>query len=231
MKTLIVLVALLAATTSMAEPDYQDKAEKLFDGMSASEAAASNKFSKRSWNQNMPGTSTWFSPSSLCLEGNTLNTVNPVEVCTEWTLDLKNTSFGKKTKTFTNKSMANRAEDSSNAKGKLYCTDSFYKEVSTPLNWTEEGCVLWGVKTESNSVKTFKYESQADRYADDSSKAKGNPFCMEAGMVSKSVSSTYKMDFYRKTASNKYDGDKFLGTHTYSYQSCGGDDLPPVNAN
>lgn len=243
MKTLIVLVALLVGATSIASPSsseirqdrLQKRAQKLFDSMSPAEALANtkglNKFSTRKWNQYMPGTSTWFGPGSLCLDGDTINTVKPVEVCTEWSVEYK---YGfKDPKVFKSRVSAEKFADSDDAKGKAFCSDSYLKEVSIPLNYTVQGCVKWQVKTTRfgyRKYKTFTSKASAERFADSSSIADGSPKCVEEGTINKSMPTMYKVDFYRNTRND--DKDTYLGSYKYMYQSCdAADALPPVQAN
>ncbi len=230
MKTIIVMIAMMVTSSAFAI-DYQDRAEDLFDSMTATQAYASNQFTKRHWNRNLPGTSTWMGPSNICISGNTIKTVQPLEICTEWQVNLKESSFGKMYKSFSSQGRANDyAEESSNARGSAYCVSSYKNYYSHPINWQERGCVLWEVKRDDYGPKTFKSEARADRYADENSGAKGSPYCVQEGLISYSFNTTFKVDFFRKTAHDRFASDKKVGSHTYTYQSCANDDLTPVPA-
>ncbi len=235
MKTLIMVVAMLAASVSFASSDTRDKqqaAEKLFDSMTASQAIASKSFTKRYWNNNLPGTSTWMGPGNICITGNSVQTIVPMTVCTEWRVNLKEDRFGKDYKSFAYQGQANSyAEDSSNAQGSPYCVDSFKKAYSHPLKWQVEGCVLWAVKRKDSTPRTFKTEASADNYAEESSNAQGQAYCVQEGTINRSFGTVFKVDFFRKTAGDKYDNKKMVGSHSYTYQSCDYDDLTPVPAN
>ncbi len=223
MKLLITLLTVLISLNAYAkkDDDKQNRAQRLFDSMTAEEAMASNKFTKRGWNINIPGTSTWYSPSGLCLTHDSIQTTTPRTFCTEWTVNLDEAEFGRYTAVFSSYSRAKRKAEGSNGKGKPYCTDSFEKIVSAPRVSMVERCVAWGVKLEDSSkIKRFSTRSQARRYAENSSKARGSEFCMEEGMVKRVVPTTYKVDFYRKTAHDRYDRKKLLGRHIYPIQSC-----------
>ncbi len=232
MKTLILMIAMLATSVAFAKSDSQITAEKLFDSMTPAQAIASKKFSQRAWNRNLPGTSTWMGPGNICINGGNIETVKPMTVCNEWRVDLKDSKFGKSYKTFTSRSRArNYADESSNAKGSEYCSDSELNYYSHPINWQVQTCVKWAVKVENGSTKTFTSEAKADNYAEESSNAKGQAYCIQEGIVNKSFNTVFKVDFFRKTAHDKYDSKKFLGSHKYTYQSCTMQDLTPVPAN
>ena len=238
MKLLTVLAVLLVATNVFAGDDDRDKkqkAQKLFNSMTATEALESNKFDTRVWNTQLPGTSSWSGPRNICLDGDMIRSKQPYNKCVLWIVNLKEKKFGKDYKEFTYYSQAsNYAEDSSNAKGRPECAESVVTEYAHPVNYTVNACVLWGVSLKEKSfgkdVKTFNYYGQANKFADDSSNAKGNPFCMEKQDVQKSFPSTYKVDFFVKR-SDKENSDK-LGSYSYPWDNCDGTaTMPPAPAN
>ena len=213
MKLMIAIAVLLTSINLFADSDSAQKlAQRRFDNMTADEAFDSNKFRTRVWNINMPGTSTWFKPStSLCINGDTVQTVGPIKVCTLWSAKKDGD-----VKTFTSK---HKAEDYGN---NVKCVDSVSKVYSTPINYSYEGCVQWAVKLKDGfpKVKYFNYKSQAMNFAEDSSNAQGNAFCSQEGTIHKTMATTYVMEFYRKVAGINYDDDLYLGEHTYPIASC-----------
>lgn len=223
MKNLILMSVVVLMSVTAFAVDYQDKAQKAFDSMSAVEAYKSNKFSKRIWNINMPGTSTWYNPASeLCRNGNSVQTVRPARTCSVWSVDLKESEFGKMVAKFTSLAKAKDKAESKNGKGKPYCpdADAIYSTPSTLINYKQEQCVQWQVRTEDGGMKTFSSKAQAEKYADSSSKAVGSPSCSAIGMVAKTFPTTFTVEFYRKVASNSKDSSLFVGEHEYAIAPC-----------
>lgn len=142
-KTIIGLALLLALTPnnfSFAAGEFSGGSIiKLFESMSPEEAYESSKFRKRVWNKHMPGTSTWYKPStSLCIEGDTLQTVQPrIARCDEWAVELKNREFGKNYALFTSLSRANKKAESDNAIGKPICIRGKYQYARKDLQYSD----------------------------------------------------------------------------------------------
>ena len=220
----MVLLAITFTATAFADRDdnfAQMRAERLFDSMSADEAMNSNKFTKRIWNINLPGTSTWFKPTGLCLTNDKIQTTREIKICTEWSVDLKDREFGRDTAVFDTYGAASRKADSSNARGNAYCSDSFSSIISGDRTRVLQKCVLWGVKMENSArIKEFRSRVRAEDYADNSSKARGDAFCINKGLVKSTAPTTFRVDFYRKTSGDRYADKKYLGRHVYPIQMC-----------
>ncbi len=221
MKQLILVITVLFSLSVYADSDrYQDRAQALFNSMTATEAYSANEFSKKMSNIHIPGTGTWYSPRNLCTTGNTIQTTSAREVCTEWTVNLRESEYGKYTAVFSSYHRAKDKAEGSNGKGRPMCSNSYSKIMSAPLVSMVEKCVLWGVKRHDDDTRTFTSLARARRFADESSSARGSEFCMQEGMVKQTISTTFKVDFYRKTAHDRYDRSKFVGSHRYRLASC-----------
>ncbi|MCJ8275626.1 MAG: hypothetical protein HRT44_04000 [Bdellovibrionales bacterium] len=109
----------------------------------------------------MPGTSTWFKPStSLCVDwvSETIQTVYPVLNCDKWAVELKQSEFGKRYKLFNSRSRANEfIEKSDNDRGRPQCASGRTRFVSTPV--TE--------RTHTFTVEFYKKVHSSDPYDDD----------------------------------------------------------------
>lgn len=132
-----------------------------FEAMSPEEAFDSNTFRKRVWNIHMPGTSTWFKPStSLCIdwETETVQTVHPVLDCEKWAVELKRPEAGERYKLFNGLSRANDFIDSSNNdKGRPQCVDGRTRIVTTPVT----------SRNQTFTVEYYRKVHSSDRYDDD----------------------------------------------------------------
>ena len=197
MKILITLLVVLGAVSASAK-DYQDAAQKAFDNMTAEEAFDSNKFKTRVFNIQMPGTSTWFKPStSLCINGDSVQTTYAFKTCTLWSA-----KDDGDTKTFKSKS---KAEDWGSS---VTCVASTSQIYSTPINYTVNQCVLWSAK-DDGETKVFKSKYKAEDWG-------SSVKCVEKAMVAKRMPTSYKMEFYR----NKVENDRYLGSHVYPIAQC-----------
>jgi hypothetical protein len=167
----------------------------------------------------MPGTNTWFKPStSLCLNGKNIQTVRPVQFCTEWSVKMKNGT----TVNFTNKSLADAKADTKDASGDAVCSAADNRIVSVPVVSTYQGCTLWGVDNkEGQATSFFNYQGQAHDYAKNNSHAQGSSYCAQEGTLTRVMPTTYEMEFFRATASgDSYDSSLKLGSHVYKIRAC-----------
>lgn len=215
MKTLMVISALLMAVNVFAkhnEEDSYQEAKKLFKSMSATEALMSGEFEEQFWNKLVPGTSTWYGPTNLCINGERIETINPVTFCTQWSLKYETKTGKKAVMNFEYKGQASRFAEKSKDIGKEYCSLKEKKIASGPMKYQVRGCVLWSKKNKDGDKKYYTKEVDGSR-------------CAEYGMINKGVSPYFQVRFYADR-----DREDFLGTHRYRVPNCNGD-LTPVPAN
>ena len=229
---LIITIALFIVLSSHAGGELSGgnilQIKSYFKSFSPGEAYLSKEFDKRVPNIYMPGTSTWYNASnSLCLDGNTLQTVHPDEDCYEWKVELQTSEYGKKYATFTNLSMARRKADGKNGRGKPICIGADYDYIVVPLQRTEIDCLRWRVDKVTGAPRIFEGNNKkraAERYAEESRRAKGKAYCLDEDMgpVTRTVSSSYKVTFYAKPKSSKdkYDSSLKIGEHTFRFSNC-----------
>lgn len=211
MKLLTVLLVSAMACTAFAKKDKHDSLKAEFNSMTAAQALASNKFEKKFGNKYIPGTSTWYNPQNLCIDGGNIETIKPVKFCEEWSVKFD----GGKVKTYAYKSQADDAADLEDAKGDAFCSSVVTKIASGPMNYTVNSCVLWSKKDKDGDKKFYSKDP-----GDDAN-------CAEMGPVAKSISNTFRVTFY-----SDRDREDELGSHTYRLPSCQSDmTLPPVPAN
>ncbi len=202
MNKLLFSIILVVASVTQAKADLSDEIQ--FKKLTAAQAFASSKYEKTIWNIQMPGTSTWLNPAyEMCTTGAVVKSTRVITQCLEWTAS--NEGYAKK---FKSKTAAEKYG------GNATCSATASKSFSIPVTYTEEQCVLWGVKAENSGVKNFKYLSAAKTFADsDDAVSNATPFCIDFATVAKKMPTTYKVEFH-------LNGDK-VGSHTYGLKSCG----------
>ena len=213
MKVVVALVLGLCVSNASAW-DYQQQAEAKFDAMSAQEAWNSD-FVKHIMNPQMPGTSTWVKPTGLCIDGNTVRTVNAIGYCVQWTGKDKDGDV----RTFDNYLQAK-----SILKGNINdkCSAKDFRILSTPIQYAAEKCTLWSAKggdDDNWKVKTFSSQSAADDYG-------SNVTCVNVVKYTATFPTTFKVEYYR----NRVENDRYLGSHTYGIGRCNGGSTPAVEA-
>ena len=204
MKSLLVTVMVVLAAVAQAKSKKVDLDEKVqFNNLSAVEAFASTKYEKTIWTIQMPGTATWVNPAyGLCTDGQMVTTTHPVKTCLKWSANDDGN-----VKTFNSK------HDADVYGNNVQCVASKSEILSSPISYSKEECVLWGVKTDDLGVKTFKYLASAKDFADsDDAVSNATPYCINKAVVAKKVATTYNVDFYLRNTK--------MGTHTYSVKAC-----------
>ena len=206
---LLVAISMLTLNASASEESSKQwEAQVKFDRMSATEAMQSN-FEKQTMNINIPGTSTWFSPKSLCVAGSEIRTIKPVATCVRW----QGRNDDGDVVQFTN---LLKAKD---VTGERFpdCIESTYAIASSPIRYSATKCSLWSAR-DDGEVKYYRSYSDADRA--------GNPTCVERTTSIETIRTTYAVKFFRGETEN----NRYLGSHTFAVAQCGGD-LTPVPAN
>ena len=202
------------------------KLKKRFKEMGSLEAFNYKEFDKRIPKIRLPGASSSYQAnSSLCIDGNTLQTVQPVEDCYEWTVELKEKEFGKSVIIFSNIFRAQKKLESNGKK--LTCTAKDYDYIVVPLQRLETECLVWRVNRKGNRSPvefTGTYaKKDAEAYAEESSSARGTAYCLpeDMGEVTKVISSTYKITFYKKAKrKNKFNEKLRVGEKIFKFSNC-----------
>ncbi len=180
---------------------YHKQALRAFESMSPNEAWQSNRFNKKTSNIRIPGTSSFFKPTSLCISGNSISTKSPVAgVCTEWSY--RNSEGERKTTTIS--ATARRFEGECISRGAS-------KVLSHPIHYSVE-VKTWGARDESGKIRVYRNRQEA--------RENGTPVVVSTRTVDRRLPSTFTTDFYRATAQNKFHRSKYLGNHRYRLNSC-----------
>ena len=246
MKVLMIMAALLMATTSFAGLSSKDKeeikdntaqAKKVFKKMMANGAGLAeleSEFNVKGGLSPMP-TLGFYSLRYMCKNGNTIQSTRLIKKCIEWSVDFEDKRGNEWTKTFSSQFQASLAEDDRDADSDAYCSAKSAGEIYThPINYQAKGCVTWGVdfkdKRDNEWTKTFSNYFQAS-LAEDDRDADSDAYCVEKGIVNKTVPTSVSLSVYRKqTVADprprlEKDSDKLLvGKVKYSIPACNGSD-------
>jgi len=208
MKLLVLVLSTVVAFSASASEKTRDARAK-FNKMGAVEAYNSNMFSKNIANILIPGTSTYVKASGLCINGDMIQTKTAAykQVCVEWTY---RNSDGERINTtsvrLANKNDARCSKEVNGAK------------LESPINFVKE-VTIWGARKSGEIVdeiggkpKTFSSFARAQE--------EGTPISLGTKSVHVTVPTTYKVDFFRYTASDKYNRDKLVGSHVYGLPQC-----------
>lgn len=214
MKVVVALIVGLCVSTAFAKDDKQMQAEAKFKAMSAQEAFASG-FKQRIMDVQMPGTSTWVKPTGLCIQGNTVRTVDPIGYCVQWT---GKNDDGK----FVTVDTYWEAKNVFSAHPASLCSAQVYQILSTPIRYAATKCTMWSAKggdDDNWKTKYFSSQSKADDYG-------SNVTCVETQNYTAKFPTSFEVKFYR----NSFENNRYLGSHTYGIGRCNGGQIPPVEA-
>lgn len=180
---------------------YQRRAQENFDKLNSVQAWSSKKFDKQVENIALPGASTYVKATGLCLAGDSLQTKHKIpRACVTWSY---RDSDGNR-RTTTNAAEANRKDGRCIANGAS-------RIITSPINYSVEVNV-WGARDDDGKVRVYKSRSAA---AD-----KGTPILVDTRTVSKRLPTTFKVKYYRDTASGRFQQEKFVGSHRYGVNNC-----------
>lgn len=207
MKLLVVLLSTLVAFSASADDKTKD-ARQDFARLSALEAYSSNQFSKQVGNINVAGN--YINGTDLCVAGDMITTKVPSfkSSCVEWTY--RNSKGDRKYTTSIRLASKNDARCSKKERGaKIASPISFNKEV-TIWGARKSGEMITNIGT--NTPETFSSFARAQE--------EGTPVALGTKVVNVKVPTTYKVNFYRYTASDKFNRNKFVGSHTFGVGAC-----------
>ncbi len=207
MKLLVVLVSMFVATSAFA--DSQRDAQNAFNKMGALEAYNSSMFSKTVDNIYIPGTSTWVDGNSLCKKSGMIMTKTPAyrQVCVAW--NYRNSEGDRKSTTSLRVALKNNATCTQKVNGPM---------LAHPINYTAE-VTIWGAR-KSGELKTVAGGKAKVYRSYQEAKEAGSPVALGTKTVSKSVATTYNVNFFRKTAHDRFDNSKKVGSHRFGVATC-----------
>ena len=200
-------------------------ARELFRDLDPVEAYYYHGFTKKIYNINLPGTSTSYKPnSSLCIDGDVVRTTRPKLKCELFRVPLRTREFGEKFADFRRERDAERKAKSDNGRGKYECIKGEHYYPSIPISYDEFTCTLWEVERhDSHRPEQFKSKRRAEDYADENSHARGRPKCVREGWVSRSMRTTFQVEFYADPKERSH-----LGAHKYLIPKCTKEGEKPV---
>jgi|GEM_PF-3640023 len=208
MKLLVLVLSTVVAFSASASDKTQDARAK-FNKMGSVEAYNSNMFNKRIANIHIPGANMSVKASALCIKGNMIQTKTASyrQVCSKWSF---RHSDGE-TRTTTDVALANRKDS------RCIATVNGAK-IQSPINFVKE-VTVWGARKSGELVDeiggqptTFSSFARAQE--------EGTPVSLGTKSVHVTVPTTYKVDFFRKTASDKFNRNKQVGTHVFGLGQC-----------
>ena len=167
----------------------------------------------------LPGFDRSLDPNSMiCLEDGLIRTFLEYDYCETWQVRTKGRGYGSSQLEFTSLKHAIDFSRSKNGLGRPTCINEVHDHYYVNPNGTELKCVYWHVdKKDSTSARRFTNFAAAMRYSDDSSNAKGLPYCQPRNlqMVEIKAQTHYAINYFAPGTDIK------LGKpHHYRYFSC-----------